>query len=66
MRRNGSLIGILLVNCLALALVIMLAIAKWGVADKQTVLLVMIGCFVLGIWNAVALIDSILSIRKKQ
>ncbi|MCM2674352.1 hypothetical protein [Alkalicoccobacillus plakortidis] len=66
MRKTISLLAILFINCITLALGIMLVIAKWGVIDKQTGMIVLSSCFVLGIWNAISFIDVCISTRRNR
>ncbi|TSB46933.1 hypothetical protein [Alkalicoccobacillus porphyridii] len=66
MAKTISLFGILSLNCLFFAAFIMLSIAKWGMIDPQTLTLFIIGCFIMGLWNATVLIDSMWQKSRKK
>ncbi|MFK3936301.1 hypothetical protein ACI2JA_02155 [Alkalihalobacillus sp. NPDC078783] len=57
MKQLISLFLILCLNSLAFAGVFCVIIAKWSVVDQNTGIVVMVVCFVLGLWNLIAMID---------
>ncbi|MEN0643464.1 hypothetical protein MKY91_09935 [Alkalicoccobacillus gibsonii] len=59
-----SLFFILCLNSLFFATVIMLIVAKWSVIDQLTGILVIILCFVLGLWNVIVFVDLVNARRK--